>query len=82
MSMPEAQTAAKTYCDRGNGGGGIVDATTSITEISCFCRSRSSMISAANGVGEIVGGRDAGWMVDQIARPPRAVSRSRSFTAD
>jgi len=33
MSAPDAQTTAKTYCDRGNGGGRPSTPTTSTTEI-------------------------------------------------
>jgi hypothetical protein len=41
-----AQTAAKTYCDGGNGGGRPSKPTTSTREISCGRRSRSSITKA------------------------------------
>ena len=73
MSAPDAQTAAKTYCDRGNGGGSPSTLTTSTTEINCGRRSRSSMTKApqTDRVGEIVVGPGMLRMVDQIAAASR-----------
>ena len=73
MSAPDAQTAAKTYCDRGNGGGSPSTLTTSTTEINCGRRSRSSMTKApqTDRVGEIVVGPWMLRMVDQIAAASR-----------